>query len=163
MTNLQPSRRDLGFLFGGNVLFGAGLFFHAFLYNFYLEAIGHAEAVMGYAAASLTAGALAALLPAGKLVDARGPRLVLCTGVMLGVLGLAAGALVAAPAAVYAAAALAGAGAAATPDTPLAWLRLEPDGIRGSAAILLTLWPGGETRALGRGDYHGRFADWHDP
>ena len=111
MTNLQPSRRDLGFLFGGNVLFGAGLFFHAFLYNFYLEAIGHAEAVMGYAAASLTAGALAALLPAGKLVDARGPRLVLCTGVMLGVLGLAAGALVAAPAAVYAAAALAGAGA----------------------------------------------------
>ncbi|MCH7475235.1 MAG: hypothetical protein IIA27_11230, partial [Gemmatimonadetes bacterium] len=111
MTNLHPSRRDLGFLFGGNVLFGAGLFFHAFLYNFYLEAIGHAEAVMGYAAASLTAGALAALLPAGKLVDARGPRLVLCTGVMLGVLGLAAGALVAAPAAVYAAAALAGAGA----------------------------------------------------
>jgi len=66
---------------------------------------------MGYAAASLTAGALAALLPAGKLVDARGPRLVLCTGVMLGVLGLAAGALVTAPAAVYAAAALAGAGA----------------------------------------------------
>ncbi len=60
------------------------------------------------------------------------------------------------------AAALAAAGAAATPDTPLAWLRFEPDDIRGSAAILLTLWPGGETRALGRGDYHGRFADWHD-
>jgi len=60
------------------------------------------------------------------------------------------------------AAALASAGAAATPHTPLAWLRLEPDDIRGSAGILLTLWPGGETRALGRGDYHGRFADWHD-
>ncbi len=60
------------------------------------------------------------------------------------------------------AAALASAGAAATPDTPLAWLRFEPDDIRGSAAILLTLWPGGETLALGRGDYHGRFADWHD-
>lgn len=61
------------------------------------------------------------------------------------------------------AAALAGAGAAATRDTPLAWLRFEPDGRSGSAAILLTLWPGGETRALGRGDYHGRFADWSGP
>ena len=65
------------------------------------------------------------------------------------------------------AAALISAGAAATPDTPLAWLRFEPDDIRGSAAIVLTLWSGGgsggETRELGRGDYHGRFADWHDP
>ncbi len=60
------------------------------------------------------------------------------------------------------AAALAGAGAAATRHTPLAWLRFEPDGTRGTAAILLTLWPGGETRVLGRGDYHGRFADWGD-
>ena len=61
-------------------------------------------------------------------------------------------------------AALTAAGAIATPDTPLAWLRLEPDDIQGSAAILLTLWTGdpadGTTRALGRGDYHGRFADW---
>jgi hypothetical protein len=61
------------------------------------------------------------------------------------------------------AAALAGAGATATRNTPLAWLRFEPDGIRDTAAILLTLWPGGQTRALGRGDYHGRFADWSDP
>jgi len=61
------------------------------------------------------------------------------------------------------AAALAAAGAAATRDTPLAWLRFEPDGIRGTAAILLTQWPGGETRLLGRGDYHGRFADWSGP
>ena len=60
------------------------------------------------------------------------------------------------------AAALVATGAAATRDTPLAWLRFEPDGIRGSAAILLTLWPGGETRALGRGDYHGRYAEWSD-
>ncbi len=60
------------------------------------------------------------------------------------------------------AAALADAGATATRDTPLAWLRFEPDGTRGTAAILLTLWPGGETRALGRGDYHGQFAEWHD-
>ncbi len=52
------------------------------------------------------------------------------------------------------------AGAAATGEAPLAWLRLEPDGKAGSAAILLSLWPGGGTRELGRGDYHGRFADW---
>ena len=60
-------------------------------------------------------------------------------------------------------AALAGAGAAATREAPLAWLRFEPDGTRDTAAILLTLWPGGETRNLGRGDYHGRFADWSNP
>lgn len=53
------------------------------------------------------------------------------------------------------------AGAWATPEAPLAWLRLEPDGMAGSAAILLTLWPGAITRTLGRGDYHGRFADWN--
>ncbi|MDH3666952.1 MAG: DUF2332 family protein [Paracoccaceae bacterium] len=52
------------------------------------------------------------------------------------------------------------AGAAATGEAPLAWLRLEPDGKAGSAAIPLTLWPGGGTRELGRGDYHGRFAEW---
>ena len=60
-------------------------------------------------------------------------------------------------------AALTTTGAAATREAPLAWLRFEPDGRRGTAAILLTLWPGGETRALGRGDYHGRFADWSGP
>ncbi|MEO1275932.1 MAG: DUF2332 family protein [Pseudomonadota bacterium] len=52
------------------------------------------------------------------------------------------------------------AGAAATASHPFAWLRLEPDEARGSAAIDLTLWPGGETRRLGRGDFHGRFAEW---
>ena len=29
-----------------------------------------------------------------------------------------------------------------------------------AAAILLDLWPGGGTRLLGRGCYHGRFAEW---
>ena len=51
-------------------------------------------------------------------------------------------------------------GADATADTPLAWLRLEPDGEPETAAILLTNWPGARTRMLGRGDYHGRFANW---
>jgi hypothetical protein len=52
--------------------------------------------------------------------------------------------------------------------TQEAWLRLEKDGTLGSAGILLTVWPsklagdgrGGETRALGRGDYHGQYAEW---
>jgi len=60
-------------------------------------------------------------------------------------------------------AAMAQAGAAAMATGPLAWLRLEPDGRPGSAAVLLTLWPGGETRELGRGDYHGRHVDWSEP
>ena len=111
MIHVKPLHRALGSLLGGNVLFGAGLFFHAFLYNFYLEAIGHPETVMGYAAASLTAGGLAALLPAGKLVDVLGPRLVLCIAVVLGALGLGVGAVVARPALIYGAAMAAGAGA----------------------------------------------------
>ena len=111
MIHVQPLHRALGSLLGGNVLFGAGLFFHAFLYNFYLEAIGHPETVMGYAAAFLTAGGLAALLPAGKLVDVLGPRLVLCGAVVLGAVGLAVGAVVARPALIYGAAMVAGAGA----------------------------------------------------
>ncbi|QDL90724.1 DUF2332 family protein [Paroceanicella profunda] len=57
-------------------------------------------------------------------------------------------------------AAMAQAGAGATAQAPLAWLRMEADRSRGSAAILLTLWPGGETQELGRGDFHGRWADW---
>jgi hypothetical protein len=60
-------------------------------------------------------------------------------------------------------AAMAGAGADTTAHTPLAWLRLEPVGEPGTAAILLTLWPGGEARTLGRDYYHGRFADWRAP
>ena len=52
------------------------------------------------------------------------------------------------------------AGAEATADRPLAWLRLEPDGAGEGAAISLDLWPGGETRQLGRADFHGRWLDW---
>lgn len=57
-------------------------------------------------------------------------------------------------------AAMASAGASATRDTPLAWLRLEPDGPSKTAAVQLNLWPGGDLRLLGRGDFHGRFVDW---
>jgi hypothetical protein len=57
-------------------------------------------------------------------------------------------------------AAMHSAGDAANRDSPLAWSRLEPDGDPSTAAVLLTLWPGGTTRELGRGDWHGRFVDW---
>ncbi|WP_424933578.1 DUF2332 domain-containing protein [Amaricoccus macauensis] len=52
------------------------------------------------------------------------------------------------------------AGNRATPEAPLAWLRFEGDGRDPGGAILLTLWPGGETHRLGRADYHGRWVDW---
>jgi len=45
------------------------------------------------------------------------------------------------------------AGARATADAPLAWLRMEPaDDL---ADVHLTLWPGGEERHLARAGYHG--------
>jgi hypothetical protein len=52
------------------------------------------------------------------------------------------------------------AGASASSEEPLAWLRLEADGDPRSAGLRLTLWPGGETRLLARGDFHGRWAEW---
>lgn len=53
------------------------------------------------------------------------------------------------------------AGAAATPDLPIAWLRMEPLDTRDPYATLsLTLWPGGTTRHLARCDYHGRWIEW---
>lgn len=97
-------------LLGGNVLFGTGLFFHAFLYNFYLEALGHDEAVMGLAAAALTAGGLVALVPVGRLVDRFGAGRLLVAAALISSLGLAAGALVARPVAIYLAAFVAGLG-----------------------------------------------------
>lgn len=56
--------------------------------------------------------------------------------------------------------ALAAAGARATPDAPLARIAMEPDERKGSAALTLTLWPGGGTRTLGRADFHGRWVEW---
>ncbi len=64
----------------------------------------------------------------------------------------------------FIAAAMERAGAKATEATPLAWLRLEPDSLAGVPAILLDLWPRtrfrGQDRLLGRGDWHGRWAEW---
>lgn len=52
------------------------------------------------------------------------------------------------------------AGRRATAEAPLAWLRLEGDGQAPGGAILLTLWPEGRTRMLGRADFHGRWVNW---
>ena len=55
---------------------------------------------------------------------------------------------------------LAAAGARATPTAPLAWLRMEGDGADPGAALTLTLWPDGDTRQLGRADFHGAWVQW---
>ncbi len=55
---------------------------------------------------------------------------------------------------------IAAAGDTATAHAPLAWVRAEADGLE-SAAITLTLWPGGEERELGRMDFHGRWVKWN--
>lgn len=106
----QPSRRALVAFYAANVCFGAGLFFHGFLYNFYLKALGRPESVMGLAAAFLTAGGLVALLPAGAMVDRVGSRNAFYLAVAAASSGLTLGALVERPWAIYGAAALAGAG-----------------------------------------------------
>lgn len=52
------------------------------------------------------------------------------------------------------------AGAAATPDAPLAWLRMEADSQTRGAGVSARLWPGDHHIALGRADFHGRWVDW---
>ena len=54
-------------------------------------------------------------------------------------------------------AALARAGAAATPEAPLARLSMEDDGQRPGAALTLTTWPDGQSQVLARIDFHGRW------
>jgi hypothetical protein len=48
-------------------------------------------------------------------------------------------------------------------NRPLARPSMETDGQTPSAAITLTLWPGGETLQLGRADFHARWVDWQAP
>ncbi|MCH7565470.1 MAG: MFS transporter [Gemmatimonadetes bacterium] len=96
--------------FGANMLFGAGLFAHAFLYNFYLDRLGLGEAVMGAAAAALTAGGLVALLPAGAIVDRLGAGRAYLIAGLLSVLGQVTGAFLTTPLPIYAAAFVGGAG-----------------------------------------------------
>ncbi|PCD01939.1 hypothetical protein COC42_10570 [Sphingomonas spermidinifaciens] len=55
------------------------------------------------------------------------------------------------------AAALDAAGARATKDRPLAWVRLEPDRDLARHQVHATLWPGGETHHLAASHPHGRW------
>jgi len=124
----------IALFFAANVLFGSGLFFHAFLYNFYIEGVGHAENVMGVAAAAISAGGLLALIPAGIVVDRFGTATAYVLSALLTAAGLTAGALVRAPFAIYLAAAAAGAGAGAWRVTMApALLRIAPPGLRSRA------------------------------
>jgi hypothetical protein len=50
------------------------------------------------------------------------------------------------------------AGARATPDTPLAWLRMEADAEL--TRVDATLWPGGESSLIARAGYHGKPVQW---
>lgn len=50
--------------------------------------------------------------------------------------------------------------AAAARGELLAWLRLEPEPDATNPGLRLTLWPGGQERLLGIGDYHGRHMTW---
>jgi hypothetical protein len=54
--------------------------------------------------------------------------------------------------------AVASAGARATDEAPVAWLRMEPGGDR--AEVRLTTWPGGEERLVATSGYHGRPVWW---
>jgi hypothetical protein len=53
------------------------------------------------------------------------------------------------------------AGARATADAPLAWLRFEPhrEPVRG-VDLRLTSWPGGADRSLAMSGYHGEWVRW---
>lgn len=52
-------------------------------------------------------------------------------------------------------------GRGATAEKPLARIAVEADDAPARGArVDLTLWPTGETLALGRADFHGRWADW---
>lgn len=61
-------------------------------------------------------------------------------------------------------AAMQAAGATATAQAPLAWLRFEPGRAKDGADLTLTLWNGrrteGREERLGTGDYHGRWMRW---
>jgi len=55
---------------------------------------------------------------------------------------------------------IAEAGARATTDAPFARLALEADGHANGASLTLQIWPTGEKKEIGRGDFHGRWVEW---
>lgn len=126
--------RSLALLLMGNVLFGAGLFVHAFLFNFYLRDLQLPASVMGHQVAAMTLGGLCALLPAGIVIDRLGTRTALMAGVAITFVGLTATALARAAVLIYGSAALIGLGAA---TCRVAWgpaiMRLTSEAMRARA------------------------------
>jgi MFS family permease len=104
--------RPLALFFAGNVCLAAGLFVHAFLFNFYLRDLGLPTSAMGHQAAAITLGGLLALLPAGLVIDRVGLRPALFGAVILATAGLALTAVARSPVTIFPAAALIGLGAA---------------------------------------------------
>jgi MFS family permease len=99
--------------FVGNVCLAAGLFVHAFLFNFYLREMGLSASVMGQQVAAIAVGGLLALLPTGVLIDRVGTRPVLLGGVAIAAAGLALTAVARTAVGIYPAALLIGIGGAA--------------------------------------------------
>src|SRR5204863_7533751 len=97
MTSSNRVPPSAAVFLAANVLFGSGLFFHAFLYNFYLDKLSLSPTVMGQAAAALTTGGLVTLLPAGWIFDRLGARVSLMLGALICAVGLAAGAMTTVP------------------------------------------------------------------
>ena len=56
--------------------------------------------------------------------------------------------------------AMTAAGALATPDLPLAWIRMEPDTTRLAIDVHLRAWPDGDTTRLAGAHPHGAWIDW---
>ena len=56
--------------------------------------------------------------------------------------------------------AMAEAGALASAQDPVAWVRMEPLDLTVGPSLLVTVWPGGKTRRLAACDAHGRWIDW---
>ncbi len=59
-------------------------------------------------------------------------------------------------------AALTHAGERATPDAPIAWLRMEAPDLALLPDVTLTVWPGGAERRLGQAHPHGAFVQWKE-
>jgi len=57
-------------------------------------------------------------------------------------------------------AAMEAAGAAATPDRPVAWIRMEPDNVRKGIETYVRAWPGMPERQLARTHPHGAWIEW---
>src|SRR5438876_3159538 len=88
------SRWRLIVFFMGNVCVAAGLFVHAFSFNFYLRELGFTATMMGHQVAAMTIGGLTALLPAGVVIDRLGTRVALLGGVVVATIGLAVATIV---------------------------------------------------------------------